>query len=142
MFTVAGVSATNNLKTPSSILKGEIAFMKQLQKWLGEKCKWNLCYRASRDGWSAQDFHKHCNNKGPTVVLVKANNCIFGGYTDQGWEGMSEKIYILIFPLFMRAIYFPANWFNRIFKTMLAQSRTNSEPYANSFNSICLHRIS
>ena len=72
----------------SSILKGKIAFMQQLQKWLGEKCKWNLCYRASRDGWSAQDFHKHCDNKGSTVVLVKANNCIFGGYTDQNWGGI------------------------------------------------------
>ncbi|CAB4044368.1 Hypothetical predicted protein, partial [Paramuricea clavata] len=80
------VSATYNLKKSSSILKGEIAFMKQLKKWLGEKCKWNLCYRASRDGWRAQDFHKHCDNKGPTVVLVKANDCIFGGYTDQHWE--------------------------------------------------------
>jgi hypothetical protein len=77
-----------NLKTSSSILKGEIAFIEQLQKWLGEKCKWNLCYRASRDGWSSQDFHKHCDNKGPTVVLVKANNCIFGGYTEQNWEGI------------------------------------------------------
>jgi hypothetical protein len=85
LFTVGGDSATHNLKTSSSILKGEIAFMMQLQKWLGEKCKWNLCYRASRDGWSAQDFYKHCDNIGPTVVLVKANDCIFGGYTDQHW---------------------------------------------------------
>jgi hypothetical protein len=86
LFAVGGVSAMYNLiKKSSSILKGEIAFIKQLQKWLGEKCKWNLCYRASRDGWSAQDFHKHCDNKGPTVVLVKANDCIFGGYTDQHW---------------------------------------------------------
>ena len=60
--------------------------MKQLQKWLGKKCKWNLCYRASRDGWSAQDFHRQCDNKGPTVVLVKANDYIFGGYTDQNWN--------------------------------------------------------
>ena len=59
--------------------------MKQMQKWLGEKCQWNLCYRASRDGWRAQDFHRHCDNKGPTVVLVKANDSIFGGYTGQSW---------------------------------------------------------
>jgi hypothetical protein len=78
-----------NLKKPYGILKGEIAFMKQLQEWLGEKCKWHLCYRASRDGWSSQDFHKNCDNKGPTVVLVKANDCIFGGYTDQNWESPS-----------------------------------------------------
>ena len=70
--------------------------MKQLQKWLGEKCTWNLCYRASRDGWSAQDFHRNCDNKGKTVVLVKAfNNHIFGGYTDQQWSkpsGMQDEL--------------------------------------------------
>ena len=67
--------------------------MKQLQKWLEKKCKWNLCYRASRDGWRTQDFHRHCDNKGPTVVLVKANDCTFGGYTDQNWDsGMCRNI--------------------------------------------------
>ena len=83
-----------NIAASSSILKGEIAFMKQLHEWLGGKCKWSLCYRASRDYWSAPEFHRHCDNKGPTVVLVKANNCIFGGYTDQNWRGitgMTEK---------------------------------------------------
>ena len=102
MFTVGGDSATDNLKRyfHSDILKGKIGFIKKLQKWLGEKCKWNLCYRASRDGWSAQDFHKHCDNKGPTVVLVKANDCIFGGYTDQNWEGMKDMMNTLIFVSF------------------------------------------
>ena len=71
----------------SSILKGEQAYIKQLQEWLGDKCKWNLRYRASRDGWDAQDFHRLCDNKGPTVVLIKVNNYIFGGYTDQNWAG-------------------------------------------------------
>jgi hypothetical protein len=77
----------------SSILKGEITFIKQLQQWLGDKCKWNLCYRASRDGWAGQDFHRHCDNKGPTVVLIKVNNYIFGGYNDQNWAG--KLCYIL-----------------------------------------------
>jgi hypothetical protein len=72
---------------PSSILNKEIEFNKQLQNWLGEKCGWSLCYRASRDGWNADDFHRHCDHKGPTVVLIKANNCIFGGYTDKNWGG-------------------------------------------------------
>ena len=87
-YGLTNVPVPGNLKKSSSILKGKITFIKQLQKWLGEKCKWNLCYRASRDGWSAQDFHRHCDNKGPTVVLVKVNDCIFGGYTDQHWDGM------------------------------------------------------
>ncbi|XP_028413817.1 protein PML-like [Dendronephthya gigantea] len=87
------VSLNPNLRASSNILSGEISLTKQLQQWLGEKCKWNLCYRASKDGWSAQDFHRHCDNKGPTVVLVKANNFIFGGYTDQNWLGITGNRY-------------------------------------------------
>ena len=91
MCCLGSVSANlHKLRKSSSILNGKIRFMIQLQKWLGEKFKWDLCYRASRDGWSAQDFHSHCDNKGPTVVLVKANDCIFGGYTDQDWEGIRK----------------------------------------------------
>ena len=84
-FNTGDVSAKCELKKSSNILKEEIAFMRQLQEWLGEKCKWNLCYKAYRDGWSAQDFHRRCDNKGPAVVLVKANDCVFGGYTDEDW---------------------------------------------------------
>ena len=58
-----------------------------MKEWLNDECKWNLCYRASRDGWSSEDFHRHCDNKGPTVTLVRVGDYIFGGYTDQNWEG-------------------------------------------------------
>jgi hypothetical protein len=88
-LSIGDPSVPNDLRKSSSILQGELAFMRRLQEWLGEKCTWNLCYRASKDGWSAEDFHKHCDNKGPTVILVKANNYIFGGYTDQNWQGLS-----------------------------------------------------
>ena len=45
-----------------------------------------LLYRASRDGWAAANFHFCCDNKGPTVTVVKSGNYIFGGYTDHPWE--------------------------------------------------------
>ena len=49
-----------------------------------------LLYRGSRDGWLSSDFHKHCDNKGPTVTLIKVVTTgakyIFGGYTDQSWD--------------------------------------------------------
>ncbi len=44
-----------------------------------------LLYRASRDGWTAANFHSCCDNKGPTVTVVKSGNYIFGGYTDHQW---------------------------------------------------------
>ena len=46
-----------------------------------------LIYRASRDGWHSSNFHALCDNKGPTVTVVKSGDYIFGGYTDQSWDG-------------------------------------------------------
>ena len=48
-----------------------------------------LLYRASRDGWAASNFHSCCDNKGPTVTVVKSGNNILGGYTEKHWDGMS-----------------------------------------------------
>ena len=46
-----------------------------------------LIYRASRDGWNSSNFHGFCDNKGPTVTVVRSENYIFGGYTEQSWDG-------------------------------------------------------
>ena len=46
-----------------------------------------LLYRASRNGWAANNFHSCCDNKGPTVTVIKSGNYIFGGYIEQYWEG-------------------------------------------------------
>ena len=48
-----------------------------------------LLYRASRNGWAASNFHSCCDNKGPTVTVVKSGNYIFGGFTEQHWDGKS-----------------------------------------------------
>ena len=47
---------------------------------------YSLIYRASLNGWAASNFHSFCDRKGPTVVVVKSGNYIFGGYTEQLWE--------------------------------------------------------
>ena len=36
-----------------------------------KKFKTALRYRASRDGWTATDFHRMSDGKGPTVSLFK-----------------------------------------------------------------------
>ena len=49
---------------------------------------WRLLFRASRDGFAAAAFHSKCDNKGPTVTIVKSeNNMIFGGFTEESWTG-------------------------------------------------------
>ena len=48
-----------------------------------------LLYRASRDGWASSTFHAYCDNKGPTVTVIKSGNNIFGGCTEQSWQSKS-----------------------------------------------------
>lgn len=52
--------------------------------------RWRLIYRASDDGFEANQFHRHCDLQGATVTLIHANNRIFGGYTDIPWRSDSQ----------------------------------------------------
>ena len=62
-----------------------INWLKESRTIINDSVK--LLYRASRDGWAASNFHSCCDSKGPTVTVVKTGNYIFGGYTDQSWDG-------------------------------------------------------
>ena len=56
-----------------------------LKEWLG-KGNMQLLYRASEHNFTAESFHKYCDDKGPTLILIKSNKgWIFGGYTTQSW---------------------------------------------------------
>ena len=47
-------------------------------------------YRASDDGFSAEDFHRQCDNIRNTITIIKSKNGnIFGGYTDIAWDSNS-----------------------------------------------------
>ena len=80
------------------ILKNEEKLIRHLLGFLNNRSSpLNICYRASLHGWSAQQFHKHCDDKAGTVVLVEVGNYIFGGYTDQTWQGKNFTILLFIF---------------------------------------------
>ena len=58
-----------------------------LREWLGNDYKWKLLYRASEHEYSAKSFHECCDDKGPTLVIIKSSGgWIFGGYTTQSWS--------------------------------------------------------
>ena len=70
------------------ILKNEGKLIAHLINFLNnKKAPLRLCYRASVHGWSSHQFHRHCDDKAGAVVLVMVGNYIFGGYTDQTWQG-------------------------------------------------------
>ena len=52
------------------------------------KCKnMKLLYRLSRLGSEPGDFHRLCDDKGPTITLFRSNNNRkFGGYLSKNWE--------------------------------------------------------
>lgn len=56
-----------------------------------ENQKWKLIYRASRDGFRAEDFHLKCNDHFNTLTLIKAKNCaLFGGYASRAWSATDD----------------------------------------------------
>ena len=57
-----------------------------LREWVGDY-NWRLIYRASEHGYSAKSFHECCDDKGPTLVVIKSSGgWIFGGYTTKSWK--------------------------------------------------------
>ena len=59
-----------------------------LREWLGDDYQWKLIYRASEHGYTAKSFHNYCDDKGPTLIIIKSSEgWIFGGYTTQSWSG-------------------------------------------------------
>ena len=52
---------------------------------------YKLLYRGTRDGDKVQTFHSKCDNKKPTVTIIKTNKRMrFGGYTEQIWNALME----------------------------------------------------
>ena len=70
-----------------SIILTNVEHRKILKGWLPEAMvgEWRLLFRASRDGFVASAFHSKCDNKGPTVTVVKSGANIFGGFTEKPW---------------------------------------------------------
>jgi len=67
--------------------------IKYLKKWINPKSeiKGELLYRLSRDGPSYQTFHQNCDDKGPTLTLIKDENDMkTGGYTPLSWDSKTE----------------------------------------------------
>jgi hypothetical protein len=77
----------------SQILRGEqqsLDFIKLCE--FSPNDKWTLLYRATRDGFSAANFHSKCDGHSNTLTLFKAKETshIFGGFTSISWESFGQ----------------------------------------------------
>ena len=58
-----------------------------------KKIKYQLLYRATRDGDDCKIFHQKCDNKPQILVLFKTiKGIILGGYTEVGYKGNKGNI--------------------------------------------------
>ena len=76
----------------TSILYNDIDKQKTILNWIKEKTnkeniKFELIFKMSENGSKGEDFHKYCDNKGPTLTLIKTTkNRIFGGFSPLSWK--------------------------------------------------------
>lgn len=49
---------------------------------------WKLIYKAAKHGFSAANFHNHCDGEGPTMIIIqsKEEKYLFGGFTQLVWS--------------------------------------------------------
>ena len=56
-----------------------------------ENQRWMLIYKATRDGFGTSDFHRCCNNQGPTMSVIQSQDgYVFGGYTSVSWRSVGN----------------------------------------------------
>ena len=58
-----------------------------------DKINFSLIFRMSEMGTKGEDFHKYCDNQGPTLVIIKTKTKrTFGGFTHLSWKKKSDSI--------------------------------------------------
>ena len=77
----------------SSLIINDENHLSAVMSWLRPNATCSLLFRASTDGETPADFHRCCDGKGPTLVVVKSGEYIFGGYTSKSWESGMKSIY-------------------------------------------------
>lgn len=98
-ITTSSSALTTPLGKPLPMFFGNGTLFNDLQKrninrlFLKDK-RWLLIYKATRDGFQTEDFHRLCDNQGATLTVIqtrhrfhkKKHDSLFGGYTTIPWS--------------------------------------------------------
>ncbi|KAJ5076686.1 hypothetical protein M0811_00003 [Anaeramoeba ignava] len=80
------------MKFKSTIIQKQ--HFQKLREWINDDeffSKMKLGYSAKQDGFSSNNWHLKCDNKGKTLIIIKTkDNFIFGGFTSVGF--INEKL--------------------------------------------------
>ncbi|XP_031573116.1 uncharacterized protein LOC116307107 isoform X2 [Actinia tenebrosa] len=107
------------------------------------------CYTSREHGWSANAFHSRCDLKGPTLLLARSENNVFGGATEQSWgqsfpdsdayslqftSGVPSNHVLLKVPHDMTAFSLSL-WMKTPSQTQVAIASTENSEFALEYNS-------
>lgn len=104
---------SSNLDKESSIVKSK-EDIDLLNSWISRVCfskniKCKKLYKATENGDRGSDFHRFCDNKGPTLTIFKSiKGYIFGGFTSVSWDSSGNykpDAYAFVFSLNKKKIY-------------------------------------
>lgn len=83
----------SNLDKESMIVKNK-EDIDLISSWINPFCKnikYRRLYRATEDGDKTSDFHRLCDNRGPTLTIGRTiKGYIFGGFTMVKWDSNSN----------------------------------------------------
>ena len=92
------VFKSNDSFTNTSIINDDINKQNILIKWIKEAVNKNnfnskLIFKMSIHGDKCEDFHKYCDNKGATLILIQTTtNKKFGGFTPLNWKNEEKPL--------------------------------------------------
>lgn len=66
---------------------------------------WIPCYVALRHGWNVSSFHELCDNMAPTLTIVRKDNYVFGGFTENSWAGNYGRLLHLKRFLYIKQVH-------------------------------------
>ena len=116
------IDKNNNLDKLSIIIKDDTNKKNLIINWIKEKTnksiiKFEKIFTMDENNSKGEDFHKCCDNKRPTLILIRTTeNKIFGGFTPLNWnnEGkclIDESDQTFIFSLNLMKKYNIINFF-------------------------------
>ena len=87
-----------------NLRKGNLLNDDILNKLGTSKQKVKLLYKGSVDGFNPNVFHSLCDNQGPTITVISANNRISGGYTAVPWASRNSYVHVPVGDAFLFTI--------------------------------------
>ena len=88
------INNINNISIDSKIIQKitDFNFLNdKLESDFKGEVKYDLIYRATRDGPKTDDFNKKCNGKNNQLIILKTTKgVVFGGYTGRGFQNTNN----------------------------------------------------